>query len=1037
MKNNLPYSVLREYNSWENVPRAAAVGAAIMGNVGTASLFGSTFLGGALAFITPQYIVGYLVTSLVTSWAMKALAPKSSLRSSSSAGLLVNAREPAASQDFVYGEVRKGGVITFYESSGDDNTYLHQIIALAGHEVHSVDDIYINDQVATFSGNFVTTAGSGDSEVDWDSKIRIKKYDGSQTTADSDLVSETSATSTFVGNGIAYLYVRYEYDQDVFANGLPLITAKIRGKKVYDPRTASTAYSNNAALCIRDFLTSSYGLSDNSIDDVDLAAAANECDENVALDGGGTEKRYTANGVIKASTPTGSVLEDLVTSCAGTLFWGGGKWKLKAGAYTSPVKTLTLDDLRGPINLSTRVSMRDNFNTVRGTFNDAAQDYITADYPEIKSTAFINQDDGEEVALDLELPFTTSAASAQRLAKLTLFRGREQMTLSADFGLEAMEIEVGDIIAFTNARYGFSAKEFEVVGWKLSASEDAGDLRINLTLRETSQAAFDWNAEETSIISNDSDLPAFTSVAAVTNLTLTSSAILNEDGATVPSIEAEWDESPNAFVQYYEIQYKRLGTGGDPEFTSVFGSSNYFVISPVIVGENYQVKVRAVSALGVRSIFASATLNSQGDTTPPNAPTSLAANGASKFIEITWVNPADRDLRHVEVWENSSNNLGTATFIGSSSSSGFIRGNLTNGIQRYYWVRAVDFSDNKSAFVGSVNATTLFVQPADFSSAVDDLFTEAERFNVKPVQSLPTSGDADGQLVLLLPDITIYRWDATASAWETEVFTDTADNSITSDKIATNAVISDKILAGSIITSKLASGAVTANEIRANTISANEIASDYVYAGTLTAAQVNAVNINADEMSTGTITSTTSNPTGSQSGFKVDTQGRFVAGDAGAFIKFNGSGITFKGAVALSSPGILPVVFEDNYEVFPTGNGGTTLNVNATNEVETYAGNGVIGTGFTVFAGDHLIWTVTVGSPVDQSWTARVKFNGSTIGTASYTGSGGVFSPYKIATVSGSNNITSNYTNPTINVSGATAFGSGRFLQYRVRVFRD
>ena len=1036
MKNNLPYSVLRDYNSWQNVPRAAAVGAAIMGNVGTASLFGSTFLGGALAFITPQYIVGFLVTSLVTSWAMKALAPKSSLRSSNSSGLLVNAREPAASQDFVYGEVRKGGVITFYESSGDNNTYLHQIIALAGHEVHSVDDIYINDQVATFSGNFVTTAGSGDSEVDWDSKIRIKKYDGSQTTADSDLVSETSATSTFVGNGIAYLYVRYEYDQDVFANGLPLITAKIRGKKVYDPRTASTAYSNNAALCIRDFLTSSYGLSDNSIDDVDLAAAANECDENVALDGGGTEKRYTANGVIKASTPTGSVLEDLVTSCAGTLFWGGGKWKLKAGAYTSPVKTLTLDDLRGPINLSTRVSMRDNFNIVRGTFNDAAQDYITADYPEIKSTAFINQDDGEEVALDLELPFTTSAASAQRLAKLTLFRGREQMTLSADFGLEAMEIEVGDIIAFTNARYGFSAKEFEVVGWKLSASQDAGDLRINLTLRETSQAAFDWNAEETSIISNDSDLPAFTSVAAVTNLTLTSSAILNEDGATVPSIEVEWDESPNAFVQYYEIQYKRLGTGGDPEFTSVFGSSNYFVISPVIVGENYQVKVRAVSALGVRSIFASATLNSQGDTTPPNAPTSLAANGASKFIEITWVNPADRDLRHVEVWENSSNNLGTASFIGSSSSSGFIRGNLTNGIQRYYWVRAVDFSDNKSASVGSVNATTLFVQPADFSSAVDDLFTEAERFNVKPVQSLPTSGDADGQLVLLLPDITIYRWDATASAWETEVYADTADNSITAGKIATNAVVADKIAAGSIITSKIATGAVTANEIAANTISANEIASNYVYAGTLTAAQVNAVNINADEMSTGTITSTTSNPTGSQSGFKVDTQGRFVAGDAGAFIKFNGSGITFKGAVALSSPGILPVVFKDLSRDDILDSGFDTMDRNLVNEIEFYQGSGVINTNFTILAGDTMIWRATGGSRSTQIWTFRIKINGTTWVTRSHTESTGSYSYPREVTVSGTQVITTNYTNPTINVSGITTGGTGHFDEAYVRIFR-
>ena len=1038
MKNNIPYNVLKNPNAWENAPRgpvAAAVGGAL--GLSTTSLFGSAAITFGGITLSTASVIGYFVTTAITSWAISALSSKPDIGSISSSGIMVNAREAAAPQDFVYGKVRKGGIVTFYESTGDENIYLHQVICLAGHEVNSVGDIYINDQIATFSGNFVTTAGSGDDEVNWDSKIRIKKYDGSQTTADSDLVSETSVDANFKGLGISYLYVRYEYDQDVFANGIPLITAIVEGKKVYDPLTGSTNYSNNAARCIRDFLTSAYGLSDSAIDDISFASATNECNEDVTLNGGGTEKRYELNGIIRADRSVGDVLGDMVTACAGTLFWGSGYWKLKAGAYSNPVKELTMDDLRGPINLETRINMRDNFNTVRGTFNDAEQSWITADYPQISSTAFKAEDDNEEALLDLPLPFTTSAATAQRLAKLTLFRGREQMTLSADFGLEAMQIEVGDIISFTNERYGFDEKQFEVSGWRFSSNQDAGDLRINLTLRETSAAAFDWNSDETSIISNNSTLPVFTSVATPTNLTLTSSAILNEDGSTVPAIEVEWDESPNAFVQYYEIQYKRLGTGGDPEFTSVFGSSNFFVISPVIVGENYQVKVRAVSALGVRSIFASATLNSQGDTTPPNAPTSLAANGASKFIEITWVNPADRDLRHVEVWENSSNNLGTATFIGSSSSSGFIRGNLTNGIQRYYWVRAVDFSDNKSAFVGSVNATTLFVQPGDFSSAVDDLFTEAERFNVKPVQSLPTSGDADGQLVLLLPDITLYRWDATASAWETEVYADTADNSITAGKIATNAVVADKIAAGSIITSKLATGAVTANEIAANTISANEIASNYVYAGTLTAAQVNAVNINADEMSTGTITSTTSNPTGSQSGFKVDTQGRFVAGDAGAFIKFNGSGITFKGAVALSSPGILPVVFEDNYEVFPTGSGSTTLNVNATNEVETYAGNGVIGTGFTVFAGDHLIWTVTVGSRVDQSWTASVKFNGGTIGTASYTGTGGTFSPYKIATVSGSNNITSNYTNPTINVSGAAAIGTGRFLQYRVRVFRD
>lgn len=788
---------IKNWNSWDRVPRMPdAIAAYIISATGATGLTAAAITVGT-----------YVAVSAVTSWAYMSLMPKPDLGQGSSGSILVNSREAAAPQDFVYGKVRKGGVVTFYEATGTDNTYLHQVIVLAGHEVNGIGDIYINDEVVSIDGNNLVT---GDT---WQNKIRIKKHDGSQTTADSDLVSETSVDSNFKGLGVAYLYVRYEYDQDVFANGVPLITAVVEGKKVYDPRTATTSYSNNAALCIRDFLTSSYGLSDNAIDDISFASAANECDENVTLAGSGTEKRYTLNGIVKADRSLGDVLGDMVTACAGTLFWGSGYWKLKAGAYSSPVKTLTLDDLRGPINLQTRISMQDNFNTVRGTFNDAEQDWITADYPEITSATFKTEDNGEEALLDLQLPFTTSSATAQRLAKLTLYRGREQMTLSADFGLEAFQIEVGDIIAFTNSRYGFSAKEFEVIGWRFASDQDAGDLRVNLTLRETSQAAFDWNAEETDIVSNNSTLPAFTSVAAPTNLTLTATAVINDDGITIPAIKASWDISPNAFVQYYEIQYKRLGgeedygsvadahtesenwgsitvtptqtaedygltnepiLTPDAAFTSVFGSSNSFTIEPVLNGYDYQVKVRAISALGVRSPFATAQLASQGDTTPPTTPSNLSAVGGSKYITITWTNPADQDLSHVEVWENDTDNLNTAALVGESSSSNFMRPNLANNITRYYWVRAVDLSLNKSGFTSSVNATTLLVTPNDFNDAVNDLFSESGAYGIEPVQSLPASGAFDGKLVLLLPDITIYRWDETAEEWSTEVYTESS-----------------------------------------------------------------------------------------------------------------------------------------------------------------------------------------------------------------------------------------------------------------------
>ena len=617
---------IKNWNDWDRVPRdPATVGVMIMQGLSYGAA--STIAAAGVGFGT--YLVGYLAVTAVTSWALSALAPKQDVGSVGSSGIMVNLRDPAAPQDFVYGKVRKGGVVTFAEATGTDNVFLHQVIVLAGHEVNSIGDIYINDQLATLDGEYVTTAGSGSEQTSWDRKIRVRKHKGDQTTADSTLTSETSLGSSFIGNDMAYIYVRYEYDQTVFANGLPLVTAVVEGKKVYDPRTSTTAYSANAALCIRDFLVSEYGLDDSSIDDTDFQAAANICDEDVRMNtivsagnfivgkqyeiktvgstnfraigasantvgvvftatGAGSgngdaydsENRYEINGIVQANRPIGNVLQDMVTACAGTLYWGMGSWKLKVGAYSTYVKTLTLRDLRGPLSIETRINMRDNFNRVTGTFNDAANKWITADYPELTTTTaagsfvtgqtyaitslgdgvtntdftaigassntvgvvfkatgagsgtgaasiFLGEDNGEKAALDLPLPFTTSAAMTQRLAKLTLLRGREQMTMTGEFGMEAFELEVGDIIRFSEEnpttgavqyRYGFGSqnsgtgKEFEVISWKLSSNQDAGDLRIAMTLRETSSDAFSWSAEEQAIVANNADISKLSEV---------------------------------------------------------------------------------------------------------------------------------------------------------------------------------------------------------------------------------------------------------------------------------------------------------------------------------------------------------------------------------------------------------------------------------------------------------------------------------------------------------------------------------------------
>lgn len=627
--SKIPYNVMR-HREWDRAPRdPISIGSAIAGYFGVTSTLGTLAITG----------LSYVGVSLITSWAMSALAPKPNVSDTSSRGLLINAKDAVAPHDFVYGEVRKGGTVTYYETTGADNLYLHQIIVLAGHEVNAINDIYINDEVVTLDANgFVTSSP-------WNSKIRIKKHlGGSGQTVDSDLLAESNQiTSDFVGNGIAYLYVRHEYDQDVFANGLPLITAVVKGRKVYDPRTSSTAYSNNAALCVRDYLTASYGLSDSQIDDTVFSAAANICDESVTLAEGGTEARYTVNGVVKADQNHGDVLQNMMTACAGSLFWGAGAWKLVVADYVAPVKTLGLDDLRGPISLSTRVNLRDQFNGVQGTFNNSDDRWIVSDYPPITSATFQAEDGGDETLLDFPLTMTTSSATAQRIAKLTLYRGREQMTLTADFGLNAFDVEVGEIIALTNDRYGWTEKEFEVVGWTFGAAE-AGDLRVTLTLRETSEAAFDWNAEETAIIQNNTTLPnVFTTPAVGVSLN-SELRVANQQVVGVLVIDVT---SASPFVDRFEVQFKR---SNETEWIMAGQASGNRFEAVGISDGLFDVRARSINVFGARGPFNAVTnFYATLFETPPEDVTNFSANVVGNTLHLSWTPVGDLDLSHYKL----------------------------------------------------------------------------------------------------------------------------------------------------------------------------------------------------------------------------------------------------------------------------------------------------------------------------------------------------------------------------------------------------
>ena len=290
---------------------------ALAGAVGISTATLVTIGGAAISAAT---IAGYVAYTAVTAYALNALQKKSLAKARSQAasvaaaqkgyGTNINAVSPAADHAIIYGQQRVGGVV-FYRSTTENQQYLHTLLAFAGHEVEEIGTVYADDIALTIdSSGYVTNDQFviKDDDNNFSSyALRIKKHLGaSDQTADADLVAEDSAwTADHRARGVAYIYIRASFDPNVFPRGLPNFSAIVKGKKVYDPRSASTVWSDNAALCLRDYLVSDYGLGAETteINDTQFFAAANLCDETVNLSAGGTEKRYTVNGSFVTSLP--------------------------------------------------------------------------------------------------------------------------------------------------------------------------------------------------------------------------------------------------------------------------------------------------------------------------------------------------------------------------------------------------------------------------------------------------------------------------------------------------------------------------------------------------------------------------------------------------------------------------------------------------------------------------------------------------------------------------------------------------------------
>jgi hypothetical protein len=663
-------------------------------------------------------------------------------------GQTINVRSSTAPRQLIYGQSLVGGVMFYAATTGSTNEYLHTVFGLADHQIQSVEKVYFGDEdVGTVSGSVSSGRYSG--------KARIQNsLTGG--TAYADLVTETAAltnkwTSSHKLTGISSVYVRMQYDTSIFTS-IPTVRALVKGKLVYDPRSTTTAWSDNPALCIRDYIMSEYGMrvTSDEIDSASFIAAANICDETVTVKTAVTQKRYTLNGVVDTSKSPREVLQDMLSTCAGMLIYSSGKYKLIVGAFSSPVQTITVDDLRGDVQLSCANEKANLFNRVAGVFADADKLYSATEYPAIASSTFKTQDGNEELSAQLDLNFTTNYLEAQRLAKINLLKSRQGIVVSISCKPTCLNITAGDVVALTIAQLGWSGKYFRVMEWKLN--EDIG---VDLVLKEEDSTAYDWSTSDAQDNAPNTSLTLIQPQAAPTGLTATNQNLSLPDGTILPGVRVNWTAVSSAYVTGYELQFKLFS---DTLWQSIFTSQTvYDYAGQQDVALVYNIRVRAIFSdkEGPFSTTINHTLS--GDTTAPSAPTSLSAVGSAKTIQLSWTNPTAADWFYNEIWENSTNNSATATKIGEVSSSTFARSGLPASTTKYYFLKAVDFSRNVSGFSTGASATTdAAAASGDNGISSITAFIQQSQSSAAPSTPANTSGaTAPAGWSLTAPSVTV------------------------------------------------------------------------------------------------------------------------------------------------------------------------------------------------------------------------------------------------------------------------------------------
>ena len=624
-----------------------------------------------------------LVVTTAISWVLKPEPPKRNVQQQETAqGILVNKASNNTAIPVVYGQRQVGISRVFVESSGTDNNYLYMAGVLCeggGNGIESVDEIYINDKLVTWSGSLtdgtLRTVNSSDTNYykDGASLISVQAFYGLDNQSVSSILDEsTNWGSNHKLSGVAYLAFKFTWNQDAF-NSLPEVKVVLKGKKIYDPRLDSTkggsgshrqdtvstwTYSNNSSLVLLDYLRNArYGKAlpntafETNYDS--FKSSADLCDTQVTPYSGGTDiDLFQTNIVLDTEQKLIDNVRELLNPMRAIFTYTQGKYFLIIENTGSSQLSLNSNNIIGGIKIFGE-KKNSKFNRVIGTFVNPSKEWQedTITFPPADDSGLPSSDQyatllAEDNGTNLEGNFTfqgiTNPYQAEELCEIILKRSRNALAVEVMVTSEALNLTIGDLVDLTYTTGGFSSKLFRVYGLTINT-----DSSVSLKLIEHQDNFYTWSEKSEAPTIADTTLPNPNLVQAPASVTLSDQLIQYSDGVVITALDVTIGASPDSFVDYYQVEYK-LSTVSDYIIAGQ-GRGLFQRILNVIDGLTYNVRVKAFNTLGSSSTYTSATRTIVGGIAPPSDVTDFSCNIIGGDAHLSWQQITDLDLAYYQI----------------------------------------------------------------------------------------------------------------------------------------------------------------------------------------------------------------------------------------------------------------------------------------------------------------------------------------------------------------------------------------------------